>query len=200
LPGRSEGKVVTQDRAKRLLDVLNRRQPDLQVILEKLKNPHNISAILRSCDAVGIQYVHIIEESGAVCVSREVSRGSAQWLDISFYHDMYTCARGLLIQDFKIYVTAIKSGAKDFREVNYTVPCAIVVGSELEGVSQTALKVAHQSIVTPMMGFVQSFNVSVATAIILYEAFCQREKAGMYRESRLDTKEKERFLNRWLAL
>jgi len=192
--------VVTQDRANRLLDVLNKRQPDLRVILENLKNPHNISAILRSCDALGVQYVHIIEESGAVCVSKEVSRGSAQWLDISFYHDMYTCASELLIQDFKIYATTIKPGAKDFRDVNYTVPCAIVVGNELEGVSQTALRVAHQSIVVPMMGFVQSFNVSVATAIILYEAFRQREKAGMYRESRLDPKEKARLLNRWSAL
>lgn len=192
--------MVTKDRAKRLLDVLNKRQPDLQVILENLKNPHNISAILRSCDAVGVQYVRIIEESGAVSVSKEVSRGSAQWLDISFYHDMYACANELLIQDFKIYATAIKPGAKDFRDVDYTVPCAIVVGNELEGVSQTALRIAHESIVIPMVGFVQSFNVSVATAIILYEAFRQREKAGMYRESRLGDKERARILSRWLAL
>ena len=192
--------MVTKNRAKRFLEVLNRRQPDLQVILEKLKNPHNIGAILRSCDAVGIQYVHIIEESGVVCVSREVSRGSAQWLDISFYHDIYTCASNLLIQDFKIYVTSVNPKANDFRDVDYTTPCAIVVGSELEGVSQTALKIAHQSIVIPMVGFVQSFNVSVATAIILYEAFRQREKAGMYREPRLDAKEKERILKRWLPL
>jgi tRNA (guanosine-2'-O-)-methyltransferase len=163
-----EETMITPERMKRLLDVLSKRQPDLTVVLERLKNPHNISAVLRTCDAVGIQYVHIIEESGAVAISKGVSRGSAQWLDISFYIDSKICIEKLKHQGFKIYVTAINPGAKDFREVDYTVPCSIVLGTELEGVSPQVVSMADECIVIPMVGFVHSFNVSVAAGIILY--------------------------------
>ncbi len=190
--------MTTLERKRRLLEVLEKRQKDLTIVLERLRNPHNISAILRSCDAVGIQYVHIVEEGRAVALSRSVSRGSAQWLDISFYADSLNCLRFLKDQDFKIYVTTVSSSVRDFREVDYTCPCAIVVGSELEGVSREALEEADECIVVPMVGFVQSFNVSVATAIILYEAFKQREKAGMYSSCRFPLEEKERILSRWL--
>lgn len=192
--------MTTPEREKRLLEVLEKRQPDLTVVLERLRNPHNISAILRSCDAVGIQYVHIVEESRTVALSRSVSRGSAQWLDISFYVDLLNCFQFLKDQDFKIYATTVSSSARDFREVDYTCPCAIVVGSELEGVSRDALEKADECIVIPMVGFVQSFNASVATAIILYEAFRQREKAGMYSSCRLLPEERKKILSRWFKL
>ncbi|OYT49408.1 tRNA (guanine-N2)-dimethyltransferase [Thermoplasmatales archaeon ex4484_36] len=192
--------MTTPERRRRLLEVLEKRQPDLTVVLERLRNPHNISAILRSCDAVGIQYVHIVEESGVIALSRGVSRGSAQWLDISFYDDLLKCFQNLKDQGFKIYVTSVNPRARDFREVDYTCPCAVVVGKELEGVSQEALEEADECIVIPMVGFVQSFNVSVATAIVLYEAYRQRERAGMYSRARLATEEKERILARWLML
>jgi len=189
--------LVTPERMRRLIEVLDRRQPDLTVVLEELRNPHNISAVLRSCDAIGIQYVHIVEESGAVAVSKNVSRGSAQWLDISFYADSSKCLSQLRNQGFKIYVTAMDRRAVDFRRVDFTCPCAVVVGSEVEGVSETALKYADELIVIPMVGFVQSFNVSVAAAIVLYEAFKQRENAGMYKGNRLSEEERKRILSRW---
>ena len=192
--------MITRERLKRMLEVLKKRQPDLTVVLERLKNPHNISAILRTCDAVGIQYVHIVEESGVVAVSKNVSRGSAQWLDISFYDDSLKCIQRLKHQGFKIYVTAIGPGAVDFREVDYTVPCAIVVGTELEGVSGEMIARADELIVIPMAGFVQSFNVSVAAAIVLYEAFKQRDTKGMYNIERISPKEKRRILERWTKL
>ncbi len=192
--------MITRERLKRMLEVLKKRQPDLTVVLERLKNPHNISAILRTCDAVGIQYVHIVEETGVVAVSKNVSRGSAQWLDISFYDDSLKCIQKLKHQGFKIYVTAIGPGAVDFREVDYTMPCAIVVGTELEGVSGEMISRADELIVIPMVGFVQSFNVSVATAIIMYEAFKQRDAKGLYDSERVTPEERQRILEKWINL
>ncbi len=192
--------MVTPERMNRMMEVLEKRQPDLTVVMEKLKNPHNISAILRTCDAVGIQYVHIVEESGVVALSRNVSRGSAQWLDISFYDDSLKCVEKLKNQKFKIYVTAVNSKAKDFREVDYTIPCAVVVGTELEGVSPGLIEHADECIVIPMVGFVQSFNVSVATAIILYEAFKQRDSKGMYSYPRISESERKRILSKWTSI
>ena len=192
--------MITPERMKRLLDVLAKRQPDLTVVLEKLQNPHNISAVLRTCDAVGIQYVHIIEESGVVALSKKVSRGSAQWLDISFYDDSLKCIEKLKNQKFKIYVTAINRAAKDFRAVDYTIPCAIVMGKELEGASPNIVAHADECIVIPMVGFVQSFNVSVAAGILLYEAFRQREAMGMYSSPRMPQGEAERLLEAWKKL
>ncbi len=192
--------MITRERLKRMLEVLKKRQPDLTVVLERLRNPHNISAILRTCDAVGIQYVHIVEETGVVAVSKNVSRGSAQWLDISFYDDPLKCIQRLKHQGFKIYVTAIGPGAVDFREVDYTMPCAIVVGTELEGVSGEMISRADELIVIPMVGFVQSFNVSVATAIIMYEAFKQRDAKGLYDSERVTPEERQRILEKWINL
>ena len=192
--------MITRERLKRMLEVLKKRQPDLTVVLERLRNPHNISAILRTCDAVGIQYVHIVEETGVVAVSKNVSRGSAQWLDISFYDDSLKCIQRLKHQGFKIYVTAIGPGAVDFREVDYTMPCAIVVGTELEGVSGEMISRADELIVIPMVGFVQSFNVSVATAIIMYEAFKQRDAKGLYDSERVTPEERQRILEKWINL
>jgi len=187
----------TIKRIKRINQVLKKRQPDLQVVLEGLRNPHNISAILRTCDAVGIQYVKILEKSKSVAISKDVARGSHQWLDISFYDDVSGCVSDLRNQGIKIYVTTLASESVDFREVDYKTPCAVWVGSELRGVSRLALEMADESIMIPMAGFVQSFNVSVAAAIILYEAFRQRDKAGMYEGGRLLEQEKEKILSQW---
>lgn len=173
---------MTKGREKKIADVLRRRQPDLHVVLERLRNPHNISAIVRTCDAVGVQYLHVIEESGCIALSKNVSRGSLQWLDVTFYQDIKKCIEKLKKQGIKIYVTALMPNSKDYRNIDYTSSCAIIVGSELDGVSEVSVSYAEEKIWIPTVGFVQSLNVSVATAIILYEAFRQREQAGMYDE------------------
>jgi len=185
-------------RKDRIKQVLEKRQPDLHVVLEKLKNPQNISAIVRTCDAVGVQYLHVVEETRCIALSHKVSRGSLQWIDITFYQDIKECLKKLKEKDIKIYATVILADSKDFRDVDYTKACAIVVGSELEGVSEVCAAYADERIYIPMVGFVQSLNVSVATAIILYEAFRQRERAGMYKTSRLSHEEYERIYEKWI--
>ena len=192
--------MVTFSRLRRIAGVLKKRQPDLVVVMENIKNPHNVSAILRSCDAFGIQDVYVIKQEKVLGVSKRVSSGAHKWLDIHFFSDTESCLKYLKDHGFKIYVTHLSSEAIDIRRADFTKKVAIVVGSELEGVSDSALKYADLNIIIPIVGFVQSFNVSVATAIILYEAFRQRDEKGYYKRARMDKERRKILFKKWANL
>ncbi len=190
--------MPTFSRCKRFARVLRKRQPDLVVVLERIKNPHNASAILRSCDAFGVQDVYIIKEGKSLGVSKTVSAGSYRWLTLHFFEETTECLSHLKNKGFKILTTHLGTDAKDIREVDLTEKVAIVVGSELEGVSEEALSLSDQNIVIPMVGFVQSFNVSVATALILYEAFRQRDQKGYYEKPRMPKVKRREIFKEWV--
>ncbi len=169
------------ERFRRLAQVLARRQPDLTVLMEKVNKSHNFSAILRNCDAVGVLEAHAVPPaSRAGAASRHV-RGHAQV-------DPRTPARQRARRPsptceeagFHVLAAHPGEGARDYREVDLTRPTAIMMGAELHGVSEEGLALAHAHVALPMMGMVHSLNVSVATALLLYEAMRQREAAGMY--------------------
>ncbi len=189
--------MPTFSRLKRIVQVLRHRQPDLTVVLENIKNPHNASAILRSCDAFGVQDVYVIREERAFGVSKRVSSGAYKWLSIHIYSDTESCLKKLKDEGFKIFATYLSPTSLDIRDADFTQKVAIVVGSELEGISDTVLKYADEKIVIPIIGFVQSFNVSVATAIILYEAFRQRDEKGYFKKPRLDKNVRRQLFNKW---
>ncbi len=189
--------MPTLSRLKRIARVLKHRQPDLTVVLENIKNPHNASAILRSCDAFGVQDVYVIREERAFGVSKRVSSGTYKWLNIHLYSDTESCLKELKGKGFRILATHLSPSSVDIREVDLTQKVAIVVGSELEGISDTVLKYADERIVIPIIGFVQSFNVSVATAIILYEAFRQRDEKGYFKKARLDKGLRKELFEKW---
>ncbi len=190
--------MPTLRRCKRYAEVLRRRQPDLVVVLERIKNPHNASAILRSCDAFGVQDVYIVKEGKSLGVSKTVSSGSYRWLTLYFFEETKECLSHLKSLGFKILTTHLATDAIDIRDADLTQKVAIVVGSELEGVSEEALSMADANIMVPMVGFVQSFNVSVATALILYEAFRQRDKKGMYAKPRMDKERRRQLFKEWV--
>ncbi len=189
---------MTEERLEKIRRVLGFRQPDLQVVLENVKNPHNMSAVFRTCDAVGVQHVHVVNQGRCAGFSKGISKSAEQWIDIHFHTRIEGLFSVLKEAGMKIYVTAISPDAIDFRECNYTLPCAVVFGNERDGVSDEAVKLADEAVFIPMKGFVQSFNISVAAAIILYEAMSQREKAGMYNESRLSPQEYQRLFGSWI--
>ncbi len=166
--------------------------------MERIKNPHNASAILRSCDAFGVQDVYVIKEGKSLGVSKTVSSGSHRWLTLHFFEDTRECLVHLKGLGFRILTTHLSERARDIREVDLTQPSAVVIGSELEGVSQEALELADENIVIPMVGFVQSFNVSVATAIILYEAFRQRDEAGLFNKPRMPKRRRREIFREWV--
>jgi len=189
---------VTEARRRRIEEVLRRRQPDLTVLLENVHKPHNLSAILRSCDAVGVLEAHAVNPTGGVPTFNETSGGSHKWVYLRVHPDIQTAIGHLREKGFRIYATALREDAQDFREVDYTQPTAILLGAEKWGVSEEALALADSAIQVPMFGMVQSLNVSVAAAVILFEAQRQRLKAGLYEGPRLDPELYQRVLEDWL--
>lgn len=159
---------------------LGRRQSDLTVLAEKLHKPRNFSAIVRTCDAVGISEVHAIPGDDGLKVHWKTSQGAEKWVKVRTHESLKTAASWLKNQGYSLVAAHMSENASDYRDIDYTQPTALIVGTELFGVSEEALGLADREVRIPMMGMTQSLNVSVACAIVLYEALRQREAAGMY--------------------
>ena len=188
---------LTPQRLKRFREVLERRQKDLIVFAEDVKNEHNFSAIIRTCDAVGVMKVLYSSEAKKIPLNEGITVGSEKWVEVERVQDPIRKLTELKKLGFQIVATYISSESVNFREVDYTKPTVIVVGNELKGVSEEVLKVSDRKIVIPMVGMARSLNVSVATAVILYEAQRQREEKGMYDKPSLSEEEIEGILEKW---
>jgi tRNA (guanosine-2'-O-)-methyltransferase len=171
---------MTSERHQRILDMLKKRQPDLTVCMEGVHKPHNLAAVVRTCDAIGVSDVHAVWTNERMRVGGGTAVGSQNWVDVH-HHDQIKDAISILKQqNMQVLVTNLSDKAVDFREIDYTKPTAIILGQEKFGASPEALALADHDIVLPMVGMVQSLNVSVACAVTLYEAQRQRQAAGMY--------------------
>ena len=179
------------------MGVLAKRQPDLTVLVEDVYKPHNLSAIIRSCDAVGISTVRAINPTGGIPTYNETSASAKKWVDLLVYKTFAEAFQNLKGQGMMIYAAQLSAKACDYRQVDYKVPCAILLGNEKRGVSVEAAEMADKHITIPMMGMVQSLNVSVAAAIVLFEAQKQRQEAGFYSEPRLSLSEMQQQALKW---
>lgn len=185
------------ERFRRLKEVLARRQPDLTVLMDRVNKPHNFSAIVRNCDAVGVLEAHAVLPEHGLELFHATSAGTRKWVRVRTHADAGAAVRHLRERGFRLVAAHPVPGALDFRAEDYTRPTAFLLGAELYGVSHAALSAADAHVVIPMLGMVHSLNVSVATALLLYEAQRQREEAGMYRGPRLTPAEFERTLFSW---
>jgi len=188
---------MTGRRLERIRQVLDRRQPDLTVIMENLHKSHNFSAIVRTCDAVGILRTHAVAAAGELPRHNDTAGGSHRWVQVQRHHRLATAVAEARDLGMQVLAAHVGPGAVDFREPDYTRPTALLMGSELYGVSDDAVALADRPLMIPMQGMVESLNVSVATAVILYEAQRQREAAGMYGHRRLDRASYDRLLFEW---
>ena len=188
---------MTPQRFRTLRAALDRRQPDLTLLAENVHKPHNLSALLRTCDAVGIHEVHAVSAGGEVLRHHRVSGGSRRWLRVRVHDSIEAACLWLKRSGFQILAAHLAAPAVDFRTADYTGPSAILVGAELAGVSAQAATLADRQIYIPMRGVVASLNVSVAAAVVLYEAERQRQAAGLYARPRLDDDEYARTLFEW---
>lgn len=189
---------MTLRRRERVWDVLGRRQPDLTVLAEKVHKPHNLSAMLRSCDAVGIGTVHAVWPTGGVPTYNATSASAEKWIELIVHGDTPSAIAHLRSAGMRVYAAHLSDAATDYRDVDYSVPCAVVFGNEKEGVSPEAAELADQHVIIPMLGMIQSLNVSVATAVILFEAQRQRLAAGLYEAPRVAREELEARAADWL--
>jgi len=187
---------MTPEREERLKNVLDKRQNNLTVVLENVFDPHNISAVMRTCDAVGIQDVYVLNTKinkhkkwGA-----RSSSSAVKWLTIHQYTDAADCFGELRKKYPLILTTFLSSSAISLYSINFTSPVALVFGNEHDGVSEEIRTFADGNFVIPQMGMIRSLNISVACAVSLYEAFRQKNAAGHYEQVKL---EEAQYLNLW---
>ena len=180
------------ERFHRLRSVLARRQPDLTVLMEKVHKSHNFSAILRNCDAVGVLDAHVVPPEKGLDLHHGTSAGTRKWIRVRRHATVQDAMGHLHGEGFRVLAAHPSPDAVDF-----TRPIAVMMGAELHGVSDEGLALADEHVVVPMMGMVHSLNVSVATALLLYEAQRQRAAAGMYEECRIPPEAFSRTLFEW---
>jgi tRNA (guanosine-2'-O-)-methyltransferase len=188
----------TEKRLEKITSVIKSRQQSLTVVMENIHDPHNVSAIFRTCDAAGIPKVNLIYNLESFPrIGKKSSASAYKWVDKERYKTIEECYSNLREDGFKIFASSLTENSKNLYDLDLTQKVAIVVGNEHRGVSETAAKLADEVFLIPQFGMVQSLNVSVAAAIIVYEALRQRLKKGMYDKSELDEKILDQMIDKW---
>ena len=177
---------MTPERLAIIKKSLDMRQTDLTVVMENVRKPHNLAAVARTLEAVGGLEIHAITELTSIRLTQMSAGGSKKWIKVHKHPSTEQGLNHLKQQGFQIVATSLGENSKDYRELDYTRPTAILVGEELKGISDQAIQMADENISIPMIGMVQSLNVSVASALVLYEAYHQRMAAGSYDSRSLD--------------
>ena len=189
---------MTEQRKKKFLSVLKHRQPTLTVVMEDIHDPHNVSAMLRSADAVGVlevQLLYINEKFPKL--GKKSSASANKWIARRLFKSARECYDRLHDEGFQIYATHLGKKTTSLYELDFTKKVALVFGNEHRGVSEEAAQLADENFQIPMAGMIQSLNVSVACAVSLYEAFRQRQQAGMYDKPSLKKSEIKKLFDTW---
>lgn len=174
---------MTPERKGKLLNALNKRQPDLAVVLENVEDPRNVTAVMRSCDAVGIQDIYVItNETPRPEKYKFVSGRSAdKWVTLHHFESREACVAVLRSKYERILTTSLTDDSVSVYEIDFTaVSTVLVFGNERRGVSEEMCALADGNINIPQVGMLQSLNISVACAVCIYEAFRQKKAAGHY--------------------
>ena len=190
---------MTPERREKLLNVLSKRQPDLTVVLENVFDPHNISAVMRTCDAVGVQELFILNTKiprhkkwGA-----KSSSSAAKWLTVHQFDNAVECFSSLRKRYSKILTTHLSSDAIGLHSIDMTEPIALVFGNEHSGLSDEIRALADGNFIIPQVGIIRSLNISVACAVTLYEAFRQKNIAGHYNRDNMNHVMKQELFKEW---
>lgn len=190
---------MTPERRQRLCSVLDKRQGGITVVLENVFDPHNISAVMRTADAVGVQDIYILNTKipphkkwGA-----KSSSSAAKWLTIHQFVDAVECFSSLRKRYSTILTTHLSSDAVPLHAIDFTGSIALVFGNEHSGVSEEIRALADGNFIIPQVGIIRSLNISVACAVTLYEAFRQKFMAGHYNRKVLDDVRYNNLLEEW---
>lgn len=176
---------MTPERIDRFREVAFKRQPNLTVVLENVHDPHNIGAVLRSCDAAGIMEIYVLHNDSGIhpeklLMGKKASGSAQKWVDIRFYTDTDACLRQVKAKYGTIWATHLDAEAQPMYAMDFTRSAALLFGNERDGLSKEALAFADANFVIPQMGMVRSLNISVACAVTLFESMRQRIEAGFY--------------------
>lgn len=190
---------MTPERRERLLSVLNKRQAGLTVVLENVQDPHNISAVMRTCDAVGIQEIYVLNNQiprhkkwGA-----KSSSSAAKWLTIHQFSDTAACVAALRQKYDKLLTTHLAADSVSLYDIDFTGSVALVFGNEHAGVTDEIRALCDGNFIIPQVGIIRSLNISVACAVSIYEALRQKTVAGHYEQPSLPEREFNNLLEQW---
>jgi tRNA (guanosine-2'-O-)-methyltransferase len=190
---------MTTERFNRLTSVLNHRQPDITVVLENVFDPHNVSAVMRTCDAVGIHDIYILNDRIPPHKKwgYRSSSTAAEWLSVHQFSDADECFDEIKKKYTKVYTSHLGANSSDVYSMDLTQSVALVFGNETFGVSDNIRKYANGDFIIPQVGIIKSLNISVACAVTLYEAFRQKKQKGHYDLSRLSEKKMLELQKQW---
>ncbi|HEY0299001.1 MAG TPA: RNA methyltransferase [Arachidicoccus sp.] len=194
---------MTSERKEKLTRVLNHRQTDITVVFENVQDPHNISAVLRTCESVGIKDIYILNHTiplhpkfGKELGTRS-SSSAWKWLTVHQYDNVDDCINTLKEQGFTLMATSLSAKSVDLYEVDLTQKVALIFGNERKGVSDEVLQHCDINFIIPQVGIIQSLNISVACAVSIYEAFRQKKLAGHYQNSSLSAHRMQSLETEW---
>ena len=188
--------LVTDERLDKMKRLLFSRQNSLRVFMDYVFSSHNLSAIVRTCDAVNIGKLYYRHQK-KVKLNNEITMGAHNWIFHQYVEDIEKFYQDIKKEGYQVVVTMLDEDTVDFREVDYTKPTLVVLGNEVDGASEISVKYADKKVIIPMYGMSQSLNVSVANAVILYEAQRQRSLKGMYDTPSLPQEIIEKTLKKW---
>lgn len=179
--------------------MLAKRQCDLTVVLENIEDPHNMFAVLRTCDAVGISEIYTIKTKivRRRKFGKKSSSGAIKWVRIHHFESLEECMEAVKSKYEKIYASLLGEHSTDMHQLDFCQSCALVFGNEKEGITEEMLKYCNGTFLIPQVGMIQSLNISVACAVTLYEAFRQRNESGLYKVPRSTPLQKKSILAFW---
>ncbi|MEO7530375.1 MAG: RNA methyltransferase [Sediminibacterium sp.] len=190
---------MSPERTEKLLYVLSKRQAGLSVVMENVDDPHNISAVMRTCEAVGIQDIYVLTTKihPHKKFGPRSSSSAAKWLTVHAYTDALECFAALRKHYKQILTTHLEADSIGLYEIDFTKPTALVFGNEHDGVSEEIRALADGNFIIPQMGIIQSLNISVACAVSIYEASRQKTVAGHYNQPSLSEERRQALLDDW---
>ena len=190
---------ISSRRRAKLEKVLAWRQKDLTLVLANIHDPHNVSAIYRSADAFGVAALHLYyTDTPFPALGRKSSASARKWVDSVRHTDIRELYAALKADGHQILATSCTPEARPLGDYDFTRPTAVIMGNDHSGVTEELSAIADGEVYIPMYGMIQSFNVSVAAAIILAEASRQRVAAGMYDKPTYSDEEYQQRLARWI--
>jgi len=194
----SDSYFRTEKRIEKIKWVVSKRQPSLHVVFENIHDPHNVSAIFRTCDAAGVPKVSLVYNVEKFPkIGKKSSASAYKWIERDKYKSVEECYNQLKKDKFVIFASSLNPESKNLYELDFTRKTAIVFGNEHRGLSKEAEDLADEKFYIPMYGMVQSLNVSVSAAITIYEALRQRSLKGLYEKSEMTSKEIKKLIEEW---
>jgi tRNA (guanosine-2'-O-)-methyltransferase len=197
---------MTTERELKIREAVRNTQPDLTVVLENIFDPLNISAVLRTCDAVGIREVFVVytrqylDKRGLV-LGKRTSGGAFKWIDVYVFESLDDCFRRVRERYQRVLATLPSDRSQSLFDLDLTAPTALLFGNEDDGISAEALALCDGHFYIPQAGFAESLNISAACAVTLYEAYRQRAAQGAYSDQpKLDAEQQGLLFERWTRM